>query len=172
MFLLTRFRTLPRLKRATAFGGTVIAAVAFAASAFAGGHPAFQSGTLTGSIPEGWSSVMGSAPASQGLTGQAHFVVMASSRLPMAVKYQTGVLPSLSAKGAVVSLRHSSTAGSTGWRTVAHLSLPHHVKLGGFATERETLNGEHVVVTVGLGKQTTASTRSTIKNLLASVHST
>jgi hypothetical protein len=46
------------------------------------------------------------------------------------------------------------------------------VKLGGFATERETLNGEHVVVTVGLGKQTTASTRSTIKNLLASVHST
>lgn len=172
MPLLTRSRTLPLLKRAIALGGTFITAVAFAATASAGGHPAFQSGTLTGPIPQGWSSVVGSAPASQGLAGQAYFVVMASSRLPITMNYRNGVLPALSSKGAVVSLRHSSSAGSTGWRTVTRLTLPPNAKQGGFTTARETLNGEHVVVTVGLGKQATAATRATIATLLASVHST
>jgi hypothetical protein len=172
MFLLTRPQTLPQLRRRSALAVSLMVAVAFAASAFAGGHPAFQSGKLTGFIPQGWSSVVGSASASQGLTGQAYFVVMASSRLPITLNYRNGALPSLSAKGAVVSLRHSDTTGSTGWRTVAHLSLPRRAKLGGFASERETLNGEQVVVTVGLGKQATASIRSTIAALLMSVHST
>lgn len=173
MSLLIASPTRPSLRRATALAGALVVAITCAAIGRASGQTVFQSGTLAGSVPKGWSTVGGSAPAGRGLTGTTQYVVASFRTQSGSVNYRNGSLPSPSQTGAVISLRHSPTAAaSTGWHAVKHLTLPTNSKLGAFTTERQMLDGEHVVVTVGFGKNATASTRSTVSKLLASVHAT